>query len=59
MGARRNHQKKPFLTRFADHPMASAFALGGFFSLVWVGVAAVFAWNALSGGVAGLIFGLL
>ncbi len=43
----------------AHHPMASAFALGGLVSLVWVGVAGVVVWNSLSTGVANVLASIL
>jgi hypothetical protein len=53
------HADRRIQVLVAHHPLASAFALGGLVSLVWVGVAGLVAWNSLSTGAASVLASVL
>ena len=54
-----SHADRRIQVLVAHHPLASAFALGGLVSLVWVGVAGLVAWNSLSTGAASVLASVL
>jgi hypothetical protein len=53
------HANRRIQVLVAHHPLASAFAVGGFVSLVWVAVAGFVVWNSLTTGAASVLASVL
>jgi hypothetical protein len=53
------HANRRIQVLVAHHPLASAFAVGGFVSLIWVAVAGFVVWNSLTTGAASVLASVL